>query len=142
MRIWILAIVAAVVVVGLVVAGVLSRQDVEGAARKAASDTKTLVQEATGGYHGEVPNSVAVAMKCRETMKQIEAAKREVAQKKSQTVGAVSWDEVLAYMRLTQRPTCPAGGTYSLNTLQHVVTCSVGGNQTSTTEDDHSIQNW
>jgi len=142
MRIAAVAILVAAVVAGLIYSGVLSRHEVEGAARKALTKTEGVVQEATGGYHGELPQNVNAAAKCRETLKKIEAAKRAVAQKKSQTVGTVPLKEVLDYLGWQKLPACPSGGTYSLNTLERVASCSIGGNQTASAEDDHMIQNW
>jgi len=40
---------------------------------------------------------------------------------------------------LMQTPTCPGGGTYTINDLANFPTCSVGTNGTAQTADDHQI---
>ena len=88
---------------------------------------------------------------CRENLKRLQAAKRKAAQDRGQQVGEISWGEVLHALpnvpqgKLTSAqmqkytPICPAGGTYSLGTLEQVPRCSVAGQNTISLEDDHII---
>ncbi len=90
---------------------------------------------------------------CRENLDRIQAAKRKIAEMRSTTVGAVTWEEVLAVMypdkarrglspALVQQlmPKCPAGGTYTLGNIQDLPKCSIGTNNNTDPNDDHLIR--
>jgi hypothetical protein len=102
---------------------------------------------------GGSPGNVDHARTCRQTLDRIEAAKRKSAFDRGQSVGSVTWEDVIRAMnlapghsRLTQQqindliPKCPDGGTYTLGTLQEVPRCSIGGNNSLSTDDDHVIR--
>lgn len=101
---------------------------------------------------GERPlGSLAGAQACRENLHRIQAAKRKAAQDRGNSIGAVTWEEVLTAMRgslhgLTSDqinaliPKCPDGGTYSIGTLEEVPRCSISGNGTVSSADDHIIR--
>lgn len=80
------------------------------------------------------------AAACRDNLKRIESAKRQVAGEKSITIGAVSRDEVAKKMG-GAIPTCPAGGTYNINDLGRMPSCSFGSG-TAGPGDDHVILNF
>lgn len=96
---------------------------------------------------------VNIARLCRQNLNRIQAAKRKAAFERGQQVGAITWEEILRQMpdvpkrRLTPAefdkyvPHCPAGGTYTLGTLEEVPRCSIGGQGTLSLEDDHIIMN-
>jgi len=90
---------------------------------------------------------------CRENLARIQAAKRKIAESKATTVGAVTWEEVIAVMypekarrgltpALVQElmPRCPAGGTYELGNIQDLPRCSIGSNNNTDPNDDHLIR--
>jgi hypothetical protein len=90
---------------------------------------------------------------CRENLDRIQAAKRKIAEMRGTTVGAVTWEEVIAVMYpdkarrgLTPalveqlKPRCPAGGTYTLGNIQDLPKCSIGSNNNTDPNDDHLIR--
>ena len=98
----------------------------------------------SGGVHS--------AKTCRENLQRLKAGKAKAADVRGNAVGNVTWEEVISAMypndpglrgntaRINERtPKCPDGGTYVLNTMQAMPTCSIGGQNTATIEDDHVI---
>lgn len=90
---------------------------------------------------------------CRENLARIQAAKRKIAETQATTVGAVTWEQVLAVMypdkarrgmtpQLVQQlmPRCPAGGTYILGNIQELPRCTIGSNNNTDPNDDHLIR--
>lgn len=90
---------------------------------------------------------------CRENLDRIQAAKRKIAEMRSTTVGAVTWEEVIAVMYPDKvrrglnpalveqlKPRCPAGGTYTLGNIQDLPKCSIGSNNNTDPNDDHLIR--
>jgi hypothetical protein len=94
------------------------------------------------------PNKAKI---CRDNLKRIQAAKRKAAQDRGQQIGEITWGEVLHAMpnvpsgKLTPAqiqkftPVCPAGGVYTLGTLEQIPRCSISGQNTVPLDDDHVI---
>lgn len=85
------------------------------------------------------PKNVAEAVKCRKNLARIQSAKRKAAAETGQESGAIPLEDVLKELKTSELPACPAGGTYSLNPLEKMPTCSIGDNGTTSTLDDHII---
>lgn len=98
------------------------------------------------------PDGVSSARICRENLDRIQNAKRRAGDLRQNSIGNVTWEEVIAAMypndprvrgdsrRVNKlMPKCPDGGSYSLGTMQEVCKCSIGGQNTATIEDDHVI---
>ncbi|HSY16857.1 MAG TPA: hypothetical protein VK815_00920 [Candidatus Acidoferrales bacterium] len=65
---------------------------------------------------------------CINNLRQIDAAKNQWALEKGKTSEAIPKAEDLApYLKGNAIPTCPAGGTYTLNALDKPPTCSIEG---------------
>jgi prepilin-type N-terminal cleavage/methylation domain-containing protein len=93
-----------------------------------------------------VPNfvkarEVSRAKACVENLRSIAYAKEQwaVEQKKSTTDTPVDTDLYGSTNYLRTTPACPEGGTYTINSLATVPTCSIGTNGTAYTGDDHVI---
>ena len=90
------------------------------------------------------------AQACRDNLHRIQTAKRKAGQDRGNPVGIVTWEEVIRAMypdrTLTPAqiaelmPHCPAGGSYSVGTLEEVPRCSLVGNNTLPEDDDHIIR--
>ena len=94
----------------------------------------------TPGVTGNIQHAAA----CRANLERIAAAKRKAAQDRGQALGAVTWEEVMRAMYPSARarkvmPRCPAGGTYSLGTMEELPKCSIGGGASFDRADDHLI---
>ncbi len=85
------------------------------------------------------PKSYAEASQCRENLRAIERAKRVVAERKGQVAGFITVQEVEQAMG-HPLPRCPSGGTYTLQALVELPTCSIDGNGTLEPRDDHIIR--
>ena len=142
MRLAVIAIAIVAVIAGLVYFGVLSKAEVETTGRKTVTDVKNLGAKVVSPLEGTSPQAAQTARQCQDLLKRIESAKRAIADSTGRAVGAISWDEVLRHMSLSKAPTCPGGGTYSLNNLGIAATCSIGGNGTTDRSDDHTIQSF
>jgi hypothetical protein len=96
-----------------------------------------------------VTGDVRLAAACRANLERVSAAKRKAAQDRGQAVGAVTWEEVVRAMYPRERvtparmqqlmPRCPAGGTYTLGTMEQLPRCSLAGSASFDTADDHVI---
>jgi hypothetical protein len=65
---------------------------------------------------------------CIENLRMIDAAKQQWALEKDKTMDAVPRQkDLLPYLKGGVFPTCPDGGTYSINNVDSVPTCSVPG---------------
>jgi chromosome segregation ATPase len=65
---------------------------------------------------------------CINSLRQIDAAKNQWALEKNKTVDAVpTVKDLLPYLKDGVFPVCPDGGTYSINSVDAVPTCSVAG---------------
>lgn len=140
-------IIGAVVVGGLVVGalvylGVIDWRDVTTTARVQTSRLGAQLEGSIelGAPRGSTGNSRRDAEICRTNLQRIESAKRSAARARGNELGSVTWEEVLPYLG-NERPRCPAGGTYTLGNLQMNARCSVGGNGTVDTADDHALAN-
>lgn len=99
--------------------------------------------------------NVGHAQLCRQNLLRIQNAKRKAGFDRGNTVGHVSWAEVLQAMypeearrgRVTPArmaglmPVCPSGGSYLLGSLHEVARCSIMGNETLPVDDDHIVSN-
>ena len=69
---------------------------------------------------------------CINNLRQLDGAKDQWAIEKGHRVGEpVVTNEVIEYMYKGGMPTCPNGGTYSLNPLGQNPTCGIGGDHHS-----------
>ena len=65
---------------------------------------------------------------CINNLRQIDAAKQQWALEKNKTVDAVPTEQdLLPYLKDGVFPACPSGGTYAINAVGEVPTCSVPG---------------
>lgn len=142
MRLGVIVGLVAVTVGGLLYFGVISRRDISTTGRRAVADVKKIKNEIVAPVVEASEADIQAARTCRENLKRLESAKRAVADRRGQSTGAVSWDEVLQTMGARKAPVCPAGGSYSLNKLGTAATCSIGPHGTSTKSDDHVIQSF
>ena len=80
-----------------------------------------------------IPNFVkarttAQANACINNLRQIDGAKQQWALEKNQPGDAVPVArDLLPYLKDGVFPACPAGGTYSINSVDEVPTCTVQG---------------
>jgi len=81
----------------------------------------------------------ARANSCVANLKQIEGAKERWAMSTgaAQTDAPGTTDLVSDFLKI--EPECPSSGTYSLNAINAVPTCSIGTNSTADTYDDHEL---
>lgn len=93
-----------------------------------------------------VPNfvkarEVSRAKSCIANLRSITYAKEQwaVEQKKATTDVPADTDLYGTSNYLKTTPTCPSGGSYTINDLANWPTCSVGTNGTSETDDDHTM---
>jgi len=86
------------------------------------------------------PKEILAAEKCRKNLRRIESAKNAAAEKRGLKSGIVPLDVVLKELGTTQLPACPSNGAYTLNPIGQPPTCSMGDNGTTSTLDDHVIQ--
>jgi len=93
-----------------------------------------------------VPNfvkarEVSRAKSCLENLRSIAYAKEQwaVEQKKATTDTPADTDLYGSTSYLRTTPSCPSGGTYTINDLANFPTCSIGTNGNSYTGDDHVI---
>src|SRR5437667_7337039 len=82
---------------------------------------------------------VSRAKSCLENLRSICYAKEQwaVEQKKATSDTPLDTDLYGSANYLRQTPSCPSGGTYSINDLSTFPTCSIGANGTAYTGDDH-----
>jgi len=65
---------------------------------------------------------------CINNLRQIDAAKQQWALEKSKTTDAVPTEQdLLPYLKDGVFPVCPSGGTYAINAVGEVPTCSIPG---------------
>ncbi len=84
----------------------------------------------------------AIANKCRANLKQLDAAKHFRTQVTGEDWGEVplDWPDLEPYIA-GEKPTCPAGGTYTVKPRYDTFpTCSIGDNGTEWTGDDHILR--
>jgi prepilin-type N-terminal cleavage/methylation domain-containing protein len=94
-----------------------------------------------------VPNfvkarEVSRAKSCVANLRSITYAKEQwaVEQKKATTDTPTATDLYGTNNYLQNTPSCPSGGTYTINDLANWPTCSIGTNGTAVTDDDHIMQ--
>ncbi len=127
-----------VVLAGLFYTGILDWRRWSGEARSKYYQGKSAIMD----DNAAPTNDPAAAEKCRENLRQIESAKRSVAQKEGKTIGEVSWAAVLKEMNLKDAPKCPSGGEYTLGRLGETPRCSKGAGGNSDPADDHILKNF
>ena len=77
---------------------------------------------------------------CISNLRQIDAGKEQyMLDNKTTTAPSAMTSIVPTYVKNT--PTCPSGGTYSINDATTSPSCTVGTNGTSDTNDDHQLAN-
>jgi uncharacterized phage infection (PIP) family protein YhgE len=65
---------------------------------------------------------------CINTLRQLDGAKQQWALENKKDANAVlTWKDITPYLKGGQIPKCPSGGTYSLNAVGNVPTCSIPG---------------
>ncbi len=110
--------------------------EIEPAARRAIKGDLDKALEELKSFD---PKVIAQAEECRKNLERIQMAKRAAAAKKGGEVSEVSLDEVLKELGTDKLPVCPTSGTYTLQPLWRMPTCSIGDNGTSSTLDDHIL---
>jgi len=136
----IVAVSVAAIVALLFLFGILKPKDVQYRAESIYYKAKGEVDRAAGApIRGEKdPQSAAI---CRRNLQLIMAAKRTVAAAKGIPGGqGVTWDDVTAELGRKKIKTplrCPGGGSYTLMPVGTNCVCSIGANNTPSTEDDH-----
>jgi len=121
--------------------GILDWEDASTKARVGTANTIAGVAGTIGdaaGVGGPARDVKAGAPACRDNLRRIEAAKRVVAGKSAQNIGEVNRDAVIKELK-GEMPHCPSGGSYLIGTNEQQVRCSIGGNGTSDTTDDHMV---
>jgi DNA repair exonuclease SbcCD ATPase subunit len=94
-------------------------------ARQAAQQ-RAAQQQAT--LAAQPASAEAMMNGCINNLRQIDAAKNQWALEKGKTSEAIPKEEDLTpYLKGNALPTCPAGGTYTLNALDKPPTCSIEG---------------
>jgi len=92
-----------------------------------------------------VPNFVKArnsgrSKSCISNLRRIDAGKEQyMLDNKMTTAPSAMSSLVPNYVKNT--PTCPSGGTYSINDATTAPTCTIGTNGTSDTNDDHQVSN-
>jgi prepilin-type N-terminal cleavage/methylation domain-containing protein len=93
-----------------------------------------------------VPNfvkarEVSRAKSCLSNLRSIAYAKEQwaVEQKKATTDTPADTDLYGSNGYILATPLCPAGGTYTINNLSTVPSCSIGTNGSAATGDDHVL---
>ena len=67
---------------------------------------------------------------CNYNLRIIQSAKDQWALEKKKTVGILLQpDDLKPYLKGNQVPACPAGGTYSINAVGVIATCSINGHK-------------
>ena len=116
------------------------RKEVRKEVRSAAYYARYKAMEKTGAL--PALDNLQAARQCRENLARIESAKRAAAEKLNITTGTVPLDAILRLMGLAALPKCPAGGEYTVGQMGFAAKCSIGGNETTKTDDDHIIQGY
>src|SRR5690606_25625414 len=106
--------------------GVINPKKVEAQARGALYSAKGIAGDLGSAPSGPSQSAQQSAAACRENLKRIESAKRALASRQGVTVGAISWDAIKKELG-GQIPKCAGGGSYSINSLEMLPTCSIGG---------------
>jgi hypothetical protein len=132
-----LIVIAAIAVGGyLYLGGFVSRQnikDIEQIGRDALKgNLPKNLEELTIS-----PRAIADAAHCRRNLTRMDQAKRAAAAKKGLKQGTIPLADVLAELKMDKLLACPTSGTYTLNPIGQLPTCSVGNNGTTSTLDDH-----
>ena len=81
---------------------------------------------------------------CTQNLRSFEMAKQQwaIASKAPSSATPTASELVTEYIKGTEDtlPLCPSGGTYSLNDLPTIPSCSVGNNGTPEKRDDHILE--
>ncbi len=139
-----LAVFIALVIAAAYYFGILDWQETETTLRVKASQASAELRSGVselGSTPGTSGSAVAQARECRANLRRIESAKRAAADKRGVSVGSIGWDAVESELG-GDRPECPAGGRYTLGTLEVTVRCSVGSNRSTDKADDHHLKNY
>ena len=107
----------------------------QNAMQSVGADTSAITN-----YGNAAPNNPECAGKCRAILTRVHSAKLGLRSKTGLEVRDSSWDAVLKEMGERVIPRCPCGGSYILNTMQDLPTCSYGANGTTDMADDHAIK--
>lgn len=113
-------------------------------------DYETLYGKVRGLFYrapdllkGPQPGNLQNAETCRNNLKMIESAKRRAAENLGLTTGGrLSWEQVCKAVGWKEPPKCPEGGTYTLNPIGNLPTCSISDHGTLDKSDDHIIFNY
>lgn len=136
---------ATIVVVAAYYFGILDWQETETALRVKASEVSTSVKNEVDSLGLEPrlsgPEAIKAAEICRSNLNRIESAKRVVGERSSTSVGAVDADAVIRQLG-GEMPVCPAGGRYTIGTLETNARCSISSNGNTDPRDDHMLKNF
>jgi hypothetical protein len=131
-------LIGVVVVIAGVIIWIKNPGDIQSRALQAETQAKRKASEVLK-TKAVTPHSRAQAKLCRDMLRRIQNAKRAAEQRKGLVGVNVTWKDVLPYLKMTEIPRCPSGGTYNLNPTVQSPSCTIGGNGTIETTDDHSV---
>jgi len=139
-NIFLLLLVAAAVLGGyFYLGGFISRQNIKDIEQIGRDALKGNLPKDLEELKTLSPKAVAAAAQCRRNLTLINSAKRAAAEKNGLKEGTVPLEDVLRELKMDKLPSCPTSGTYTLNPLGQLPTCSIGDNGTTSTLDDHII---
>ena len=81
---------------------------------------------------------IAEAKVCISNLRQIQMAKQVWAVDTGVSRKRPSWSDLLPY--LVEKPVCPSGGKYKIGNIDALPTCSIGDDNTKSTDDDHILE--
>lgn len=130
-----------VFIVGIVVlmfaTGRFSFRELQYQTRRAVNKGRVAASELTETAKFKASHENAAI--CRENLMLIERGKRKVADETGMTTGQVTAQQVQSALG-GEIPICPSGGSYIINPLVQLPTCSLGpGSDALSKADDHSI---
>jgi len=123
----------------LYVKGSLSREDLKSIEQIFRGAVKEKFPKSIEELKTINPKAIWAAEKCRENLHLIQSAKRAAAEKMGEKAATISLEDVLRELKTDKLPVCPTSGTYSINSLSQMPTCSIGDNGTTSTLDDHIL---
>jgi uncharacterized protein involved in exopolysaccharide biosynthesis len=106
---------------------------------KQLKDTSTYAQQQQAQLQQVAASQQAAVQKanveaernaCINNLRQIDAAKQQWALEKNKTAEAIPMvQDLLPYFKDQTFPVCPSGGTYTLNAVGYLPSCSVAGHE-------------
>jgi hypothetical protein len=97
-----------------------------------AQQQQTQLEQVAAAQQAAVQkaNTEAERNACINNLRQIDAAKQQWALEKNKTAEAIpTVQDLLPYLKDQTFPVCPSGGTYTLNAVGYLPSCSVPGHE-------------